>query len=58
MPKYAAEKITDDVCIVSYLSKSGYTLTVVLNFRDGSTVAIASNEKDWVPAHGSFEVMS
>ncbi len=56
-PHYAAMKITDDVCMASYLSQSGYTLTVVLNFNDGSTVAIASNEKDWVPAHGSFEVM-
>ena len=41
----------------SYLSQSGYTLTVVLNFSDGSTVAITSNEKDWLPAYGSFEVM-
>ena len=56
-PQYAAEKISDNVCMVSYLSKSGYTLTVVLNFSDDSTVAIASNEKDWLPAHGSFEVM-
>jgi hypothetical protein len=57
-PHYAGAKITDDVCMVSYLSHSGYTLTVVLNFSDGSTAAIASNEKDWLPAHGSFEVMS
>lgn len=57
-PHYAAIKITDDVCMVSYLSQSGYTLTVVLNFLDKSTVAIASNEKDWLPAHGTFEVMS
>ena len=56
-PQFAAEKISDDICMVSYLSLSGYTLTVVLNFSDGSTVAIASNEKDWLPAHGSFEVM-
>ena len=57
-PHYVAMKITDDVCIASYLSQSGYTLTVVLNFNDGSTAAIASNEKDWVPAHGRFEVVS
>ena len=57
-PQYAAEKISDDICMVSYLSQSGYTLTVVLDFSDGSTVAIASNEKDWVPVHGSFEVMA
>lgn len=57
-PQYAAMKVTDDICVVSYLAQSGYTLTVVLNFVDNSTVAIASNEKDWLPAHGSFEVMS
>jgi hypothetical protein len=43
-------KIIDDICMISYLSQSGYTLTVILNFSDGSTVAIASNEKDWLPA--------
>ena len=57
-PPYAAMKVTDDICVVSYLAQSGYTLTVVLNFLDYSTVAIASNEKDWLPAHGTFEVMS
>ena len=56
-PHYAGEKITDDICMVSYLSQSGYTLTVVLNFSDGSTVAVASNEKGWFPAHGNFQVM-
>ena len=57
-PQYAAMKVTDDICVVSYLAQSGYTLTVVLNFVDNLTVAIASNEKDWLPAHGNFEVMS
>ena len=51
-------KVTADICVVSYLAQSGYTLTVVLNFLDSSTVAIASNEKDWLPAHGTFEVMT
>lgn len=57
-PPYAAMKVTADICVVSYLAQSGYTLTVVLNFVDNSTAAIASNEKDWHPAHGTFEVMS
>lgn len=57
-PHYAGMKITDDVCMVSYLSDSGYTLTVALNFDDGTANAIASNEKDWVPARGCFEVVS
>ena len=58
MPHDAAMKVNDAICVVSYLAQSGYTLTVVLNFLDSSTVAIASNEKDWLPAHGTFEVMS
>ena len=57
-PHYAAMKVTDDICVVSYLAQSGYTLTVVLNFLDYSTVAIASNGKNWLPAHGTFEMMS
>ena len=57
-PHYAAIKVTADICLVSYLAQSGYTLTVVLNFLDKSTAAIASNERDWLPAHGTFEVMT
>ncbi len=56
-PHYMGAKITEDVCMISYLTQSGYTLTAVLNFTDGSTVAIASNAKDWMPAIGTFEVM-
>lgn len=56
-PRYTAEQITEDVCLISYLSESGYTLTVTLNFKDDSTVAIASNEKTWSPVHGTFEIV-
>ena len=56
-PHYLGVKISNDVCMISYLAQSGYTLTVVLNFSDGSTVAIASNAKDWMPALGTFEVI-
>ena len=56
-PHYLGVKISNDICMISYLAESGYTLTVVLNFTDGSTVAIASNAKDWIPALGTFEVM-
>ena len=51
------EKIGDSVYAVSYLGSSGYTLTVVLNFADMSAVSFASNEKDWFPARGSFEMV-
>ena len=56
-PRYAGVKITDDVCLVSYLSHSGDTLTVTLNFKDGSTAGVASNEKEWFPVRGAFEVV-
>ena len=56
-PKYASEKLSDDVSLVSYLSQSGYTLTVALNFDTGKTVGVASNDKNWMPVHGRFEVV-
>ena len=54
---YTAADVTDDVCMVSYLSHSGYTLTVVLNFPAEAIVGVASNEKNWFPVRGSFELM-
>ncbi len=57
-PDYAGIKITDDVCLISYLSPSGYTLTVTLNFQDGTCVGAASNEKTWFPVKGTFEVLA
>lgn len=53
----SVEKITPGVYVVSYLSSSGYTLTVVLNFDDMSAHSYASNEKGWFPAKGTFEVL-
>jgi hypothetical protein len=57
-PKYADEKVADGVRMVSYRSDSGYTLTAVLNFGDHTIVGVASNERNWVPVHGSFEIVS
>jgi hypothetical protein len=55
-PKYLAADIGADACLISYLSSSGYTLTVALNFGDGSTVGVASNEKTWAPVRGTFDL--
>jgi hypothetical protein len=55
--QYAAVRITDDVHVVSYLGSSGYTLTVVLNFRDRSIVGFASGAKEWYPVKGKFDVV-
>jgi hypothetical protein len=54
--KYEVAMINDEVCAVSYLSKSGFTLTSVLDFASGTVVSFASNEKELVPQRGMFEV--
>jgi hypothetical protein len=54
-PKYAAVKAGEDAYAVSYLSGSGYTLTVVLDFKDHHMVGFASNDKEWYPLTGTFE---
>jgi hypothetical protein len=56
-PRYAALRVADDIYAVSYLSASGYTLTVVLNFKDRRMVGFASSAKDWHPVQGTFEVV-
>ena len=56
-PRYAASTVGDGVALVSYLSKSGYTLTVALRLDDGSTLGFASNDKSWFPVRGTFEVV-
>ncbi|HEY3815718.1 MAG TPA: MoaF N-terminal domain-containing protein [Polyangiaceae bacterium] len=53
--KYEAATIGTDVCAVSYLGSSGYTLTVVLDLRTKKLVAFSSNEKMHLMQHGTFE---
>lgn len=55
---YEAMRAGDDVYVVSYLSTSGNTLTVALNFRDRTQVGFASNAKGWYPVRGTFEISS
>jgi len=58
--RYASDRITKDVYAVSYLSSSGYTLTTILNFRNGSLVGFSSggkNGKGWHPCQGTFEAV-
>jgi hypothetical protein len=54
---YAAFEVTPEVFAVSYLSSSGFTLTVVLNFATRQMVGVASGGKDWYPLRGTFEVV-
>lgn len=44
-----------DVHAVSYLSDSGYTVTVILDFETGRLTAFSSNEKELGVQHGQFE---
>ena len=54
--KYEVAAVNQDVCAVSYLSASGFTLTSVLDFESRTVVSFASNEKELVPQRGMFEV--
>jgi hypothetical protein len=56
--EYAAVRITDDVCLVSYQSNEGYTLTVALNFDDQAITGFASGAKEWYPVRGTFTVVA
>lgn len=51
-------KVADEIYAVSYLAGSGFTLTVVLNFRDRSLVGFPSGAKEWFPVRGTFEVVT
>ena len=53
--KYEVAAIGADVCAVSYLGSSGYTLTVVLDWKTKRLVAVSSNEKMHVMQRGTFE---
>lgn len=55
--RYAAMQVSPDVHAVSYLGASGHTLTVVLNFTSGRMYGVASNNTDWQPLTGTFEVV-
>ena len=55
--EYGAEKVSDDVVIVSYLADSGFTLTVALNFDDNTVVGYASNATEWHAVRGRLELV-
>jgi hypothetical protein len=54
--QYGSFQVTDDVYVVSYLSKSGYTLTLALNFETDELFGFASNDQHWYPVRGIFEI--
>lgn len=55
--QYHVASLGQDVHTVSYLSSSGYTLTVVLDYKTHKLVAFASNEKSLTMQQGTFECL-
>ncbi len=56
--KYASFEVAPDVELVSYLEeKSGYTLTIAMNYETGRLYGFASNGKDWQPVSGTLEIV-
>ena len=55
--KYGAFEVSPDVEIVSYLSEHGFALTVAMNYTTGKMYGFASNEKQWWPVAGTFEIV-
>jgi hypothetical protein len=55
--KYASFEVAPEVQLVSYLSDSGYTLTVAMNFETGRLYGFASNDKEWHPVSGRLEIV-
>ena len=53
----ASIKVSEEIFLSSYLMDSGYTLTVVLNFKQWRVVAFASNDREWYQQQGTFEVV-
>ncbi len=50
---YEVEPVNDDVYVVSYLGKSGYALTTVVDRKTRKIVSFASNERSLVKQHGT-----
>jgi MoaF N-terminal domain len=51
--RYEVARVNDDVFAVSYLGKSGYALTTVVDTKTGKIVSFASNEKSLVKQSGT-----
>jgi hypothetical protein len=53
--RYASFEVAPGLHLVSYLSESGYTLTVLVNTNDGRLHGFASSAKEWYPLTGILE---
>ena len=55
--QYQVASLGQDVHVLSYLTGSGNTLTVALDYKTMKLVAFASNEKSLIQQQGSFELL-
>ncbi len=53
--RYAAFEAAPGLHLVSYLSESGFTLTVLVNTNNGRLHGFASSAKEWYPLTGTLE---
>ncbi len=53
--RYAAFEVAPGLHLVSYLSESGFTLTVLVNTNTGQLHGFASSAKEWYPLTGTLE---
>ena len=53
--RYVSFEVDPNLHLVSYLSDSGYTLTVLVNRRTRALVGFASNQTEWYPVQGVLE---
>jgi len=54
---YDCVKLGDEMFLVTYLASSGWTLTSVLDFDTGVVISVASNDKQVVVQHGTFDIV-
>jgi hypothetical protein len=52
--KYASFAVGEGMHLVSYLSETGWTLTVNVNIADQQLRGFASNAKEWYPVKGTI----
>jgi hypothetical protein len=53
--RYASFEVAPGLHLVSYLSESGYTLTVLVNTNDRRLHGFASSSTEWFPLTGTLE---
>lgn len=56
--QYQSAVIANDILMISWLEKSGYTVTIILNFSNGTCQGIVSNNSEWYPLSGKFKQTS